>query len=252
MTNLPAPIRPLLALAATALFALAVSACGTTTANVDNGRVLFIERCGTCHTLAEAGTTAEIGPNLDDAFAAARAAGEESETIEGVVKAQVEFPRPSNGDPVGLDAGGRGRGPGSRGRRRLRRQVGGRARRGAAQGPGRPRRPGLRQQRLRRLPHAGRRQIGRPGRPQPRRSPQRPELGDDRRIDRRPERQDRHRLPGKRDAAELRRNAQPRRTRRPGPVPDRRNGRRRRGPARQVRRRRGSKAKPAGSKSKGG
>ena len=98
MTNLPAPIRPLLALAATALFAIAVSACGTTTASVDNGRVLFIERCGTCHTLAEAGTTAEIGPNLDDAFAAARAAGEESETFEGVVKAQVEYPRPSNGD----------------------------------------------------------------------------------------------------------------------------------------------------------
>ena len=68
------------------------------------------------------------------------------------------------------------------------------------------------------------------GRPQPRRSPQRPERGDDRRIDRRPERQDRHRLPGERDAAQLRRNAQPRRTRRPGPVPDRRNGRRRRGP----------------------
>ncbi len=98
MINLPAPIRPLLALAATALFAIAVSACGTTTASVDNGRVLFIERCGTCHTLAEAGTTAEIGPNLDDAFAAARAAGEESETFEGVVKAQVEYPRPSNGD----------------------------------------------------------------------------------------------------------------------------------------------------------
>jgi mono/diheme cytochrome c family protein len=98
MTNLPAPIRPLLALAATALFALAVSACGTSTANVDNGRVLFIERCGTCHTLAEAGTTAEIGPNLDDAFAAARAAGEGGETIEGVVKAQVDYPRPSNGD----------------------------------------------------------------------------------------------------------------------------------------------------------
>jgi mono/diheme cytochrome c family protein len=98
MTNLPAPIRPLLVLAAMALFAMAVSACGTTTASVDNGRVLFIERCGTCHTLAEAGTTAQIGPNLDDAFAAARAAGEESETIEGVVKAQVEFPRPSNGD----------------------------------------------------------------------------------------------------------------------------------------------------------
>jgi mono/diheme cytochrome c family protein len=100
MIKLPAPIRPLLALAAMALVSLAVSACGTTTADVDNGRVLFIERCGTCHTLAEAGTTAQIGPNLDAAFAAARAIGEESETIEGVVEAQVEFPRPSNDDPT--------------------------------------------------------------------------------------------------------------------------------------------------------
>jgi mono/diheme cytochrome c family protein len=100
MTKLPTPIRPLLALAATVLVGLAVSACGTTTANVENGRQLFIENCGTCHTLAEAGTTAEIGPNLDKAFAAARAAGEGGETIEGVVEAQVEYPRPSNGDPA--------------------------------------------------------------------------------------------------------------------------------------------------------
>ena len=46
------------------------------------------------------GTTAQIGPNLDDAFAAARAAGEGGETIEGIVKAQVEFPRPSTDNPA--------------------------------------------------------------------------------------------------------------------------------------------------------
>jgi mono/diheme cytochrome c family protein len=46
--------------------------------------------------MAEAGTTAQIGPDLDDAFAAARAAGEGGDTVEGIVKAQVEFPRPSN------------------------------------------------------------------------------------------------------------------------------------------------------------
>ena len=63
------------------------------------GRVLFIQKCGVCHTLAQAGTTAQVGPNLDDAFAAARAAGEGGDTIEGVVKAQVQFPRPSNADP---------------------------------------------------------------------------------------------------------------------------------------------------------
>lgn len=100
MTNLPTPIRTLLLLAALAGAVAAVSGCGTTTASVDRGRVLFIENCGTCHALAEAGTTAEIGPDLDDAFAAARASGQESETIEGVVEAQVELPRPVNGDPA--------------------------------------------------------------------------------------------------------------------------------------------------------
>jgi mono/diheme cytochrome c family protein len=99
MTKLTTPIRPLLALAAMAVLALAASACGTTTADVENGRVLFIEKCGTCHALAEAGTTGTIGPNLDDAFAAARESGQGDSTIEGVVEAQVEFPRPDNKDP---------------------------------------------------------------------------------------------------------------------------------------------------------
>jgi len=100
MTILPAPIRPLLALAAVAAVALGASACGTTTADVEKGRVLFIEKCGECHSMAEAGTSAQIGPSLDDAFAAARAAGQNSETIEGVVAAQIESPRPVTGDPA--------------------------------------------------------------------------------------------------------------------------------------------------------
>jgi mono/diheme cytochrome c family protein len=99
MTALPTPARLLLPLAAVAAVAVPASGCGTSTASVEHGRVLFVENCGTCHALAEAGTKGTIGPNLDDAFAAARAAGEGGETIEGVVEAQVEFPRPSTGDP---------------------------------------------------------------------------------------------------------------------------------------------------------
>jgi mono/diheme cytochrome c family protein len=94
------PIRLLLVLAALAAVALPASGCGTSSADPQRGRILFIQKCGVCHTLAEAGTTAQIGPNLDDAFAAARAAGEGGDTVEGVVKAQVEFPRPSNSDPA--------------------------------------------------------------------------------------------------------------------------------------------------------
>jgi mono/diheme cytochrome c family protein len=93
------PLRFLLVFAALAAIALPASGCGTSTADVARGRVLFVQKCGVCHTLAEAGTTAQIGPNLDDAFAAAREAGEPGETIEGVVKGQVENPRPSNEDP---------------------------------------------------------------------------------------------------------------------------------------------------------
>lgn len=93
-------IRPLLVLAALAAVVAAASGCGTSTADTTRGRILFVEKCGVCHTLAQAGTTAQIGPNLDDAFAAARSAGETGATVEGIVKAQVEFPRPSNSNPA--------------------------------------------------------------------------------------------------------------------------------------------------------
>jgi mono/diheme cytochrome c family protein len=93
-------IRPLLVLAALAGVVVAASGCGTTSADEARGRLLFVQKCGVCHTLAQAGTTAQIGPNLDHAFASAREIGENSDTIEGIVKAQVEFPRPENGDPA--------------------------------------------------------------------------------------------------------------------------------------------------------
>jgi mono/diheme cytochrome c family protein len=85
---------PLLALVALVLAgALALGGCGTS--DTARGRQLFVTNCGTCHTLAQAGTSATIGPDLDAAFADARASGMDSDTIEGVVKAQVESPRPS-------------------------------------------------------------------------------------------------------------------------------------------------------------
>jgi mono/diheme cytochrome c family protein len=92
------PIFPLLALVALAALVVAASGCGTTSADTARGRTLFVQKCGVCHELAQAGTSAQVGPNLDDAFAASRSIGNDSDTIEGVVKAQVEFPRESNGD----------------------------------------------------------------------------------------------------------------------------------------------------------
>jgi mono/diheme cytochrome c family protein len=93
----PIPTRLPLILAGLAAIALVASGCGTTTADVQRGRVLFVQKCGVCHELAQAGTSAQVGPNLDDAFAAAREAGETGSTIEGIVQSQVESPRPSTG-----------------------------------------------------------------------------------------------------------------------------------------------------------
>ncbi|HEX5989893.1 MAG TPA: cytochrome c [Solirubrobacterales bacterium] len=94
MDRLPKLIMPLLALVALSALLVVASGCGTTDADPQRGRTLFIQKCGTCHALAQAGTTAQTGPNLDHAFAAAREEGNDSDTIEGVVKAQVEYPRP--------------------------------------------------------------------------------------------------------------------------------------------------------------
>jgi mono/diheme cytochrome c family protein len=100
MARLRKLITPLLALVALAALMAVASGCGTTDADPERGRTLFIQKCGTCHAMAQAGTTAQTGPNLDHAFAAAREEGNDSDTVEGVVKAQVEYPRPSNGNPA--------------------------------------------------------------------------------------------------------------------------------------------------------
>jgi mono/diheme cytochrome c family protein len=92
--------RLLVVLVALAALVAAASGCGTTKTDEDRGRMLFRSKCGTCHALAQAGTSGQVGPNLDDAFAAARAAGQTSGTIEGVVTSQVENPRPSTGNPA--------------------------------------------------------------------------------------------------------------------------------------------------------
>ena len=65
-------------------------------ANTQRGQQLFTQTCGSCHTLTAAGTTANIGPNLDYAFKQARASGMDEDTIKGVVEFQVEHPRPAS------------------------------------------------------------------------------------------------------------------------------------------------------------
>ncbi len=91
-----------LAIALGTIAVAAVSGCNANeNADVANGRELFKTDCGTCHTLKEAGTTATTGPDLDAAFAASRAAGMDSDTVEGVVSAQIAEPRETDpSDPT--------------------------------------------------------------------------------------------------------------------------------------------------------
>ena len=41
-------------------------------ADTNQGKQLFVSKCGSCHTLQDAATVGTVGPNLDDAFFAAR------------------------------------------------------------------------------------------------------------------------------------------------------------------------------------
>jgi mono/diheme cytochrome c family protein len=65
-------------------------------ADVERGQQLFTQKCGTCHALTAAGTSATVGPNLDDAFKQARAEGMDQDTFEGIIESQIENPRPAS------------------------------------------------------------------------------------------------------------------------------------------------------------
>ena len=91
-------MRPVALVAAlcTAGLALVLSGCGTggytSEGSQGTGKKLFVQSCGGCHTLADAGTNGKVGPNLDDAFAQAREAGMTSDTFTQVVATQIRFP----------------------------------------------------------------------------------------------------------------------------------------------------------------
>ena len=77
---------------------LGVAACGDTvgysegTGDSIRGKELFTQGCGSCHALADAGSSARIGPNLDYAFVQSRIDGLGEDTIQQVVRGQIAYP----------------------------------------------------------------------------------------------------------------------------------------------------------------
>ena len=85
--------------------ALAGCALKHPTANLEKGKALFGATCARCHTLAHAGSTATVGPNLDDAFRQDRADGVKSTSIEGLVDYWIQYPNSQGVMPAKLLTG---------------------------------------------------------------------------------------------------------------------------------------------------
>ena len=90
--------RPLLAgISAVAIVGIA-AACGTggrvAGGDIAHGKQVFngVGKCSSCHTLAAAGASGTVGPNLDNAFSADRAQSFKSSTIQQIVADQIRVP----------------------------------------------------------------------------------------------------------------------------------------------------------------
>jgi len=76
-----------------ALFAAGCGSIGYSDGTGDRakGKELFIQKCGSCHVLADAGTKGQIGPNLDYSFLASRRDGLGESTFVQVVRGQIAY-----------------------------------------------------------------------------------------------------------------------------------------------------------------
>jgi plastocyanin len=79
-----------------AVAALAPSACSTRPeaddANLISGKQLFVQKCGSCHVLARAGTKGTTGPDLDQAFQRAVKDGMPRSDFAGAIHGQILHP----------------------------------------------------------------------------------------------------------------------------------------------------------------
>jgi cbb3-type cytochrome c oxidase subunit III len=97
--------RPLLAALAALALALPLGACGRDEPDLTEGKAMFTQKCGSCHTLTRAGTQGTTGPNLDTAFRAALDKGFTRDTIERIVHRQILHPRRNSVMPADLVTG---------------------------------------------------------------------------------------------------------------------------------------------------
>jgi mono/diheme cytochrome c family protein len=83
------------------------SVSGMEGANEANGKQLFAGdgRCGSCHTLADAGTVSQVGPDLDQAFAYSCRQGFDESTFFAVVRDQIDIPGRNSQMPPDLVTG---------------------------------------------------------------------------------------------------------------------------------------------------
>ena len=99
------------ALVLAVLAVVVASGCGTggpaKGGDANHGKKLFLTegKCGGCHTLKDAGSKGEVGPNLDDAFMRSKEEGFKESTIQNVVLDQIRFPTSVSGMPANLVKG---------------------------------------------------------------------------------------------------------------------------------------------------
>ena len=96
--------------AALAAVAVAAAGCAGTVKGSDdvneiNGKIAFVAKCGSCHTLERAGTKGVVGPDLDEAFRASINEGLQRSTVRGVVEEQIKIPNPEGAMPKDLVKG---------------------------------------------------------------------------------------------------------------------------------------------------
>jgi cytochrome c6 len=94
-------IRAVEAAVVGAFVGIVAAGCGTgglskASGDQSHGKQLFTANCASCHSLADAGASGKIGPNLDDAFSVAVSKkpgqGFKESTIREVVIGQIRYP----------------------------------------------------------------------------------------------------------------------------------------------------------------